>query len=204
MELTSQVYLLAYNTDRHKLTCNGYLGYVLRAAALTELLQLGALSDADGKAKPTSVRVTDPMLADVLRDLADAPKLKSWAHWVHRAQTPMFRAVQQRLADARLISTERYRMLGLFPATRVKVHQHRLISELRSTVSRTLSASRAHPQEAALTALAAIGEIRIAVSRAQAREHKQRIEQLTDQAGPALPALRKVIRDHHAATSGGG
>ena len=59
MELTSQVYLLAYNTDRRKLTCNGYLGYVLRAAALTELLQLGALSDADGKAKPTGVRVAD-------------------------------------------------------------------------------------------------------------------------------------------------
>jgi hypothetical protein len=203
MELTSQVYLLAYNIDRHKLTCNGYLGYVLRAAALTELLRLGALSDADGKAKPTGVRVADPVLADVLRDLADAPKLKSWAHWVRRAQTPMFRAVQQRLVDARLISTERYRWLGLFPATRVKVRQHRLIRELRSTVSRTLGGGSAHPQEAALTALAAIGEIRIAISRAQARERKQRIEHLAGQAGPALPALRKVIRDHHAATSAG-
>ncbi|WP_155370845.1 GOLPH3/VPS74 family protein [Catellatospora vulcania] len=199
MELTSQVYLLAYNTDRHKLTCNGYLGYVLRAAALTELLQLGALSDADGKVKATGVRVTDPVLADVLRDIAEAPKLKNWAHWVHRAQTPMFRAVQQRLVDARLISTERYRMLGIFPATRVKVHQHRPVSELRTAVSRTLGASSADPQEAALAALAAVGEIRIAISRAQTRERKQRIEHLVGQAGPALPALRKVIRNHHAA-----
>ncbi|MEV0460944.1 GOLPH3/VPS74 family protein [Catellatospora methionotrophica] len=203
LPLTSQVYLLAYNTDKGRLTCNGYLGYVIRAAALTELHQRGALSDADGRPQATGTKVSDPLLAEVLAAIAAAPKPKKWAWWVHRGQTPMFRAVQQRLADDRVITTERYRMLGLFPATRVKLHEHRAVSQLRSTVSHTLNGGSADPREGALTALAAVGEIRIAISRAQTRQHARRLESLVGQAGPALPALRKVIRDHHAATQAG-
>lgn len=199
LPLTSQVYLLAYDTDKGKLTCYFYLGYVLRAAALTELHHLGALSDADGRPHATGTKVTDPVLAEVLREIASARKPKKWAWWVHRGQTPMFRAVQQRLADDRVITTERYRILGIFPATRVKVHEHRTVAELRSAVSRALHGGTADPQVAALTALAATGEIRIAISRAQVRQHAKRLESLNDHAGPALPALRKVIRDHHAA-----
>ncbi|GAA1413048.1 GOLPH3/VPS74 family protein [Catellatospora coxensis] len=199
LPLTSRVYLLAYNTDKGRLTCNGYLGYVLRAAALTELVQLGALSDDDGKPRAANTKVTDPLLAEVLREIASAPKPKKWSWWVHRGQTPLFRAVQQRLADDRVITTERYRILGIFPATRVKLHEHRTVARLRSTVSHTLNGGTADPGDAALTALAATGEIRIAISRAQVRQYAKRLESLTRQAGPALPALRKVIRDHHAA-----
>jgi hypothetical protein len=201
--LTSRVYLLAYNTDKHKLTCNGYLGYVLRAAALTELRQAGALSDVDGKVKPGRTHVKDPLLVNVLQEISNDPKPRTWAHWVRHAQTPMFRAVQQRLVEQRLISTERYRILGIFPATRVKVLEHRAVTQLRSIVSRALSGGGVEPPDGALAALAAIGQVRIAVGRAQARERRQRIDTLATQAGPALPALRKVIRDHHAAQSAG-
>lgn len=203
LPLTAQVYLLAYNTDKGKLTCNGYLGYILRAAALTELHLLGALADAEGRPRATGTRVTDPLLAEVLREIAAAPKPKKWSWWVHRGQTPMFRAVQQRLADDRVITTERYRILGIFPATRVKIHEHRTVARLRSAVSHTLHGGDPDPHDAALTALAATGEIRIAISRAQARQHARRLESLVAQAGPALPALRKVIRDHHASTQAG-
>ncbi|WP_117215426.1 GOLPH3/VPS74 family protein [Allorhizocola rhizosphaerae] len=203
LPLTSQVYLLAYNTDKGKLTCGGYLGYILRAAALTELHHLGALSDADGKPHATGTKVTDPLLAEVLREIASAPKPKKWAWWVHHGQTPMFRAVQHRLVDDRIITTERYRVLGIFPATRVKIHEHRKVSQLRSTVTRTLNGSNADPREAALTALAASGQIRIAISQAQTRQHAKRLESLAIQAGPALPALRQVIRNHQESGAGG-
>ncbi|WP_020522024.1 GOLPH3/VPS74 family protein [Catelliglobosispora koreensis] len=201
--LTSRVYLLAYNTDKHKLTCNGYLGYVLRAAALTELHHAGALSDVDGKVRLGRAHVKDPLLADVLHEIGNKHKPKTWAHWVHHAQTPMFRAVQQRLTEERLISTERYRILGIIPATRVKVLEHRAVTQLRSVVSRALSGGSSEPHDGALTALAAVGEVRIAISRAQARERKQRIDTFVTQAGPALPALRKVMRDYHSSNSAG-
>lgn len=203
LTLTSQAYLLAYDTDKGKLTCNGYLGYILRAAALTELHLAGALTDADGRPHATGTKVHDALLAEVLREIASAPKPRKWSWWVHRGQTPMFRAVQQRLADERLITTERYRILGIFPATRVKVHEHRSVARLRSAVSHTLNGGDPKPHEAALTALAAVGEIRIAVSRAQTRRYAKRLESLVAQAGPALPALRKVIRDYRASTEAG-
>lgn len=155
--LTSRVYLLAYNTDKHRLTCNGYLGYVLRAAALTELHQAGALSDVDGKVKPGRTHLKDPLndpvLVDVLQEISGAPKLRSWAHWVRHAQTPMFRAVQQRLVEQRLISTERYRILGIFPATRVRVLEHRAVRQLRSIVSRALAGGSVEPPDGALPRL---------------------------------------------------
>lgn len=201
--LTSRVYLLAYNTDKHKLTCDGYLGYVLRAAALTELHQAGSLSDVDGKVKPGGTHLKDPLLVNVLQEISSATKSRTWAYWVRHAQKPMFRAVQQRLAEQRLISTERYRILGIFPATKVRVLEHRAVTQLRSIVSRALTGGSVEPQDGALAALAAIGEVRIAVSRAETRERKQRIDTLARQAGPALPALRKVIRDHHAQSEGG-
>ncbi len=203
LPLTSQIYLLAYNTDKGKLTCNGYLGYILRAAALTELHLAGALADADGRPQATGAKVRDALLVDVLQEIASAPKPKKWAWWVHRGQTPMFRAVQQRLVDDRVISTERYRMLGIFPATRVKVHEHRSVARVRATVSHTLNGGDPEPRDAALAALAAVGEIWVAVSRAQARQQARRLESLVAQSGPALPALRKVIRDHRAATESG-
>ncbi|BCJ76984.1 hypothetical protein CS0771_65280 [Catellatospora sp. IY07-71] len=203
LPLTSQIYLLAYDTDKGKLTCNGYLGYILRAAALTELHLQGALADADGRPRATGAKVHDALLAEVLREIASAPKPKKWSWWVHHGQTPMFRAVQQRLADGRVVTTERYRILGIFPATRVKVHEHRAVARLRSAVSHTLNGGDPKPRDAALTALAATGEIRIAVSRAQTRQYAKRLDSLVAQAGPALPALRKVIRDHRAATESG-
>ncbi|GIH03688.1 hypothetical protein Rhe02_17550 [Rhizocola hellebori] len=199
--LTSRVYLLAYNTDKHKLTCNGYLGYVLRAAALTELHQAGALSDMDGVVKPARTHLKDPLLVKVLEEISNAPRPRKWAYWVGHAQTPMFRAVQQRLVEDQLISTERFRILGIFPATRVKVLRHRAVTQLRSIVSRALAGGSVDPHDGALAALAAIGEVRIAVARAQVRERKQRIDHLAAQAGPALPALHKVIRDHRIAQS---
>ena len=197
--LTSRVYLLAYNTEKHRLTCNGYLGYVLRAAALTELHQAGALSDVDGRVKPERVHVKDPLLLDVLQEISGAPKPRKWAYWVRHAQTPMFRAVQQRLVQERLISAEHYRILGIFPATRVRVHAHRAVTQLRTIVTRSLSGGHVEPRDGALTALAAFGEVRIAIGRSKARERKQRIESLAAQAGPALPALRKIVREHYAA-----
>lgn len=202
--LTARVYLLAYNTEKGKLTGKGHLGYVLRAAALTELYQAGAVTDAAGKVKPARAHLTDPLLLNLLEEITAESKPRSWARLVGRRARPMFRAVQQRLVEERLIGTEPYRILGIFPATKVKVHHHRVVTQLRSLVSRTLGGGSAEPKDAALAALAAVGEIRVAISRAQARERKQRIKTLVEQAGPALPALKKAIENYRAGYSATG
>jgi len=205
--LTSRLYLLAYDTDKQRLTARGQLGVALRAAALTELYQAGHLTEVDGKPKATASRVTDPVLDGALQEIAQS-RPRSWTRWTGRAGRATLRAVQERLEDSRHITVEPYRILGIFPASRVTLRDPRLAAQLRGTVARTLGAelptNRVHPPDAALASIAAVGEIRIAVSRRQARESKQRIKELSELAGPAVPALRKVIAQQHAAAASAG
>jgi hypothetical protein len=205
--LTSRLYLLAYDTDKQRLTARGQLGAMLRAAALTELYLGGHLTDVDGKPKATASRVTDPVLDGVLQEIAASRPL-SWTRWTGRAERATFRAVQERLEDSSYITVEPYRILGIFPASRVTLRDPRLVPDLRDVVTRALSSelpsNRVLPMDAALAAIAAVGELRIAVSRRRAREAKQRIKELSEVAGPALPALRKVIAQKHAAAASAG
>jgi hypothetical protein len=205
--LTSKLYLLAYDTDKKRLTARSQFGAVMRAGALTELYLAGHLSEVDGKPKATASRVTDPVLDGVLQEIAQS-RPRSWAYWVGRGRRATFRAVQERLEDSRQITVEPYRILGIFPASRVTLRNPRLVPQVRDAVTRTLRgelpANRVDPADAALAAIAAAGELRIAVSRRQARESKQRIAQLSQLAGPAVPALRKVIAQQRAAAASAG
>lgn len=204
--LTSRLYLLAYDTDKQRLTARTQLGAVLRAAALTELYQAGHVTEVDGKPKATAPRVTDPVLDGMLQEIARS-RPRSWAHWVGRGGRATFRAVQDRLEDSRYISVEPYRILGIFPASRVTLRDPRLVARLRNTVTRALGVAQptnVEPPDAALASLAAVGELRVAVSRRQAREAKERIKQLAALAGPAVPALRKAIAQQRAAAASAG
>ena len=205
--LASRAYLLAFDTSKGKLTGRGQLGVMLRAAALTELFLDRRLTDVDGKPKATGDRVTDPLLDGILREIA-ASRPRSWAYWTGRGGRATVRAVQEQLVDRRLISVEPYRVLGIFPARRISVRDTRLVHRLREAVTRALRGDtpidRLDARDAALAALAAAGKLRVAVSRAQARERKQWITRLEEVAGPAVPALRKVIRQRAAAAAAAG
>jgi hypothetical protein len=203
--LPRRIYLLAYDTKKQKLTGGGRLGLVLRAAALTELFLAGQLVDDRGKPKPAGARVTDPLLDDIRREIGQS-KPRSWARWTSRGERATFRAVQEQLADAGLIRVEPYRILGIFPASRVSALDTRPVHALRKRLAGALRAevpvNRVEPMDAALVALATMGELRVAVSRAQARANKQRIAELVAVAGPAAPAPRRVIQERQAAAGG--
>jgi hypothetical protein len=49
-----------------------------------------------------------------------------------------------------------------------------------------------------------VGELRIAVSRRQARDAKLRIKELSELAGPAVTGLRKAIAQQKAAAASAG
>jgi hypothetical protein len=204
--LTSRVYLLAYDTAKQRLTARGQLGAALRAAALTELHLAGHLAEVDGKPKATVTRVSDPVLDGLLQEIAQS-RPRPWTHWVGKGGRATLRAVQERLEDSGYIAVEPYRVLGIFPASRVTLRDPRLVGQLRNMVTRALGVGQPanlDRVEAALASIAAVGELRIAVSRRQAREAKERIKQLAELAGPAVPALRKVIAQQKAAAASAG
>jgi hypothetical protein len=196
------MYLLAYDTGRRRMTAWLQLGYVLRAAALTDLLQCAVLTDDSGKARlrPGAV-VGDPVLDAVCQQIAGS-RPRTWRHWVGRRDGAMKRAVRDQLAAAGWIRVEPRRILGI-SAPKVTVRDTRAVKRLTSMVSAALRSpvDRVDPRDAALVALAASGDLKTALPRATRRRHKERIARLSEQTGPIAKALRNVIRQAQAAAS---
>ena len=82
--LPARLFLLALNPTRQRLTAAQHLGYLLRAAALTDLELRGLISDESGKVRVgTQLRAGDPVLDAMLAEIAgDRPR--SWRSWVQR------------------------------------------------------------------------------------------------------------------------
>ncbi|HEX6678659.1 MAG TPA: GPP34 family phosphoprotein [Actinomycetes bacterium] len=204
--LPRRLYLLAYDPRRRRLSGRSQLGYLLRAAALTDLLLRGLVADDRGKVvvgRPADP-LDDPVLGAVLRQVAES-RPRSWSHWVRSGQRAMRLAVREQLEADGWIRVEPRRVLGVFPVSRVTVQDTRVLEDLAAIVARTLGAglpaARVDPSDAALVALAAAGELPPAISRRQRREHRQRIARLSERAGPAVPALRRVIQQLRASAA---
>jgi Golgi phosphoprotein 3 GPP34 len=204
--LPGELFLLAYDTRKKRLTNRSQLGYILRAGALNELYLRGHLVDADGKAQAAKKSTgLDSVLTGVLEQVS-ASSPKKWQHWVRKDPRAMFHAVRDQLAADRVIKVEPYRVLGIFPATRVTLRQPQVASRLASKVGSIARGrqplSRVGAHDTALTALITASDIKVTVSGKDRRENKKTITQLTAAAGPVAPALRRVIKEANAAASG--
>ena len=205
--LPAQLYLLAYDPGRQRLSCRSQLGYVLRAAVLAELQLRGLLTDRGGKPVATSGTAAaglDPLHQRVLAELAHS-KPRRWTHWVNKNATTTRRAVEDALASDGTVRITRGRRLGLLPVSRISLTDPRVRTEveavLRETVRGCRPAARVAPRAAALVALAAAGDLRIVLPRSMRRAHKERIKDLSTLAGAPVAALRQTLAE--IANSGG-
>ncbi len=226
--LPARLYLVSYDLDRQRPTGRAYLGYLLRAAALTDLFLAGHLADVKGKVQvknppttrtttPTAARMIqpvpatgrtramDPLLEDVLKQVAGSSRPRSWKYWVRKNSRPAVRAVRDQLETAGWIRVEPHRILHLFPADTITVRDPRVVRELRDNAGRVARGSvpPAHvdPYDAAVVALAAAARLKTVLTRAQRREHRARITRLTELCGPPPIALRKVIAADEASAA---
>ena len=206
--LPARLYLLAYDPAKARLTARGRLGYVLRAAALAELLLGGHIEDAGGRprAAARTPLPSDPVLAAVLDEIGQS-RPRAWQHWVRRHSGAAKAAVAERLTAGGWIELQPRRVLGVVPVTRVVLREPpvlgRLGDRVRAALRATMPAASVEPRDAAMVALAAAGELSTVLPRAQRREHKQRIAELTEVTGPVAAALRKVLQQLKASAAGG-
>ncbi|WP_439382000.1 GOLPH3/VPS74 family protein [Amycolatopsis lexingtonensis] len=212
LSLPARAYLLACDTRRDRLPDRERVALLVRAAALTDLVLRGLVADADGRPVVTGAGGTGHLvLDDLLAELAADPHRK-WRARVRRGARGTLESLEAQLAAAGVITLRTSRVLGLFPRRRPVVRDRAEAAALHDEVASALrSTDRVPPGIAALTALAAAAELGAVLPRADRRRHKARIAQLEDQAGAAVPALRKVIREVNAArtaaisaASGGG
>lgn len=209
--LPATMFLLALDVERGRLQGRDRVGYLLRAAALTDLAIRERLTDEDGKVRVAGQgpgregSVPDRVLAELLERLSGAAKPRTWKYWVKRDSRRMTNDVQHSLETGGWIRTEPRRVLGLFPGTTISVHDPELVRRLREDARTTLTgpvpATEVEPWHAAVVALACAGELKTVVSRAERRAYKQRIAELGESAGAAAPALSKVLSEIRAAVT---
>ena len=199
--LPARLYLLAYDTEKNRVTAQSRLGLVLRAAALADLYLAGRVTDENGKARVTGDRrpTGDPLLDQVLQQLAEH-RPRSWQGWIARGQ-PAVRTVSAQLEAGLCIRVEHRRILPDRVELRDRPAVQRYADELRAELRRP--ASRTEPRTAAVLALAARGEISTLISRSERREHRQRLDELAVHTGPIADALRKAWRDRQAQMASG-
>ncbi|MFE4514309.1 GPP34 family phosphoprotein [Kitasatospora sp. NPDC056783] len=201
--LPEKLYLLAHDPRRGRTTQHSSLNLLLQAAALTELLRRGLLSE-DGRKAVVRARGADaeagldPYSAHLLGQVRES-RSHSWSWWVGRAKATgrdqPIRRVRDGLADSGRITLRPHRVAGLFPVTVITLDDPRVREALAASVTGALKRplSRVDPADAALTALVAAGRLRSALSAGERREHRARIAKLAPAAGPVPRALGRAL-----------
>lgn len=201
--LPARMYLLAYDLRKHKMSMGGgRLGYVLRAAALTELYLDGRLGEE--RRRPVPGTPGDDLYG-LLAQIAES-RPRSWQYWVRKDSKAMVDAVRDELAGDGYIRVRQGRTLGVLPREEITVKDPRVVKSLWGGVSSALRGrpvAHVNSYDAAAAALAAAGELKTVLPGADRRRHKRRIEALTARTGPAPDALRKVVGQHSAVTADG-
>lgn len=195
LSLAARLALLAWDTERMKLTGVSQLAHLVRAGALTELAQRGMLADDDGIARPVSDdRTGDPALDDLL-ELIEESRPRTWKSWVTNHSQYTLDAVQSQLAGTGHLRKEHKR--GLFSRTQYRLEHPDAVKALRADARDVLTGpvpvDRVSDRDAALVALAAAAELRTLATGRERRQYKERIEALSVRSGAAAPALKKVI-----------
>ncbi|WP_160150405.1 GOLPH3/VPS74 family protein [Nonomuraea solani] len=200
--LTRSAFLLAFDLRKGRLTGRGELGYLLRAAALSELLLAGHLADDSGKVRALTAPAAHlgALPAAVYEQIAAAPPRK-WGHWVTKDGGKAVRLVRDELVAARLIGVERRRIL-FFPVERITPRKPYLSRRLAERVAQAIRGGRPVDRlELDVRVLAALGT---AARHKAVPTHgrKERIQQLSEPVEPIATALRKSVdaaRSSHAA-----
>ncbi|OXM44307.1 GOLPH3/VPS74 family protein [Amycolatopsis alba] len=199
LSLPAKAYLLACDVGKNKLRDRQRAGLMIRGAALTDLVLRGRVADDDGKvavpdAGPTGDLVLDEMLAEIA---GESPR--KWKWWVRKDARGTLEALESQLETAGVIDMKTGRVLGLFPSRNPIVRDPAVVERLRASVDQALRGpSPVSDTDAALTALAAAVELRGVVSGKDRRRYKDRIEELGERGGDAVPALRKLFRELRA------
>ncbi|MFI0348948.1 GPP34 family phosphoprotein [Actinomadura sp. 9N407] len=200
--LPARMYLLSYDLNKHRMAVKGgRLGYVLRAAALTELYLDGRLTEERRRPRPGTPG--DDPYGLLARIAASRPR--SWQYWVRKDGRAMVRAVRDELVQGGWIRVQPSRMFGIFPSQQVTVKDPRVVKTLwggASSALRGKPVAHVNSYDAAAVALAAAGELKTVLPRPDRRRHKRRIAELTARSGPAAPAVRKVLSAERAAAAG--
>ncbi|MFI7129630.1 GPP34 family phosphoprotein [Nonomuraea sp. NPDC050153] len=199
-------FLLAFDVRRERPAGRRELGYLLRAAALAELMLSGSLADESGKARAVTAPASPgPLQAAVWEQISGSPP-RSWRSWIRKERSQAYRLVRDELEAARLVRVERHRVL-LFPVERVTPRKPYLSRRLAEQVARAVHGGRPvgrlSQDVRVLAALAAATRLKTVLPAREWRRHRRRVEELSAPIEPITTALRKNVEAAANASAAG-
>jgi hypothetical protein len=209
--MPARLCLLAWDPARPGATDTARHHHLVRAGALTELAQRGLLVDDEGVATPVDLdaRTGDAVL-DGLLDLVRESMPHRWRTWVRLHARVTFDAVREQLVAEGYLRAEKKRVLGVFPSVEYVLARaaaaQLLREETRYVLEGPVPASEVAERDAAVAALAAAAELRALGARAfesagTGARREDRITELTERGGAAVPGLRKIVGEVWGAVS---
>ncbi|WP_405670319.1 GPP34 family phosphoprotein [Streptomyces sp. NBC_01530] len=204
LSLPARLCLLAWDTERAKVTGAARLHQLVRAGALTELAQRGLLTDEDGIATPVDMdSATGDAALDGLLELIRESRPHRWQTWVTLHARVTLDAVREQLTAQGYLRAVKKRVLGVFPSVDHVLEQPAVVDalceEARQVLQGPVPVAEVCDRDAAVVALAAAAELRTLVPAGDRKRHTERVEALTERAGAAAPALQKVVTEVHTA-----
>jgi Golgi phosphoprotein 3 (GPP34) len=195
--LPYQVYLLAYDLDKHRLFDRTKTAFLTRAAVLIELALRGQLSVASQplvtRPDPTGDPVLDRALAEVQQHV------RTWKALFRRDYRQTLDLVEQQLESAGVIELRRRRLLGLVPRHTIHMRETAAAAQVQDRVATILlggePAAEVSDADAALVVLASVGHVRTVISRRDRHSHARRVDALTVRLGAIAPGLAEAVRD---------
>ncbi|MBW8736866.1 MAG: GPP34 family phosphoprotein [Streptomyces turgidiscabies] len=193
-DLPCLMYLLAHDDTAEGPYDRSRTELLVRAAALADLAARGRLRETGGTVTVSGTEpVGNPVLDGVLRDAADG---HSWKHLIRRHRERTLTEVEDRLAEAGLLTVRAPRTR--FGTRRLTVTDRAVPAALRTRVFTALHGDgpvREIPvPDAVLLALAAAGAVRPVVSRQDQKTFRARIDACTDRIADLAPGLEKAVR----------
>ena len=201
--LPVDMFLLACDPRRQRAPRRSHFGFVLAASALCDLRLRGVIADNEGRVAVRShTDIGDPFL-DMVRRRATGERRRTWRSLVRSGARSAYRTVREQLVASGVIRLTHRRFLGLIPYQRAEIvdwrPRERLVRAFDAALDGGRPINRVDQRDVALVALAAVGAIRSAAPWSVRRAYRGRIKELVAGAGPALPALRRVLREAHTA-----
>ncbi|MEU4672033.1 GPP34 family phosphoprotein [Amycolatopsis sp. NPDC023774] len=199
--LAAQAYLLACDPGKGRIRRRSHVALLVRASAVTDLLLRGRLTVSHGRVSATGRGPTgDLLLDDLLTGLADEGPTRL-RRLLRRDSADTLHSLELQLAAAGILRSH------VMPVLRRKVLRladRSPADDARATVDRALRGplSGVDTRAAALAALAAAAQV--GFTRRSSRRHAERLAELDEVAGSAVPELRGLLRARRAAIMAGG
>ncbi|MCT9093371.1 GPP34 family phosphoprotein [Streptomyces sp. ASQP_92] len=192
--LYGRMYLAAYDTDAGALYDRTRAGFLLRAAVLSELAFLGRVADAGGEVAVVSGEPIGDSVLDLVLSSLGAHR-RTWKAWVRADREETLVAVEDRLAAVGLVAVAERHAFARGARREVTALDPEGVRALQAGLTALVrGGGPVDPYDAVVVALASAGRARHLVSRADARAHKDRLDELTGRLDVLAPALGAAVR----------